>query len=285
MISMAGQTISVIMIEISEAEITYYKESLRSECRYDGRNLCDFRLVAFTEDALLFPNALYGVRVSIPDSKSSLMIAINADIVETKLDDRGLPIEESFIEIDLHTSGSKRQNDANVEQTATMKEMKDLIQKFIIKNINTQKLKLYEDKLHWRIACDIYLVGKLYLNDVDYIFKGIRACFSNCRFPKVLVNFNSWTEEYTYEIVSNDEVLFTKDLFPSVYVVGEIEGRVVLDLSKEELQAVDSYYILALNHLGDIIDIEKLDGNPIGINKLGSFVAKLTELSSHLLNM
>jgi exosome complex RNA-binding protein Rrp42 (RNase PH superfamily) len=272
------------MSEISQAEMSFYKESLRNDCRYDGRNLCDFRPVVFTENALLFPNALHGVKVSVPDSKSSLMIGINADIVETKMSDDGTPIDDVYIEIELHTSGSKNTRAADTEQSSTMKEIKDLIQKFIIKNINTDKLKLFENKLHWKIVCDIYLVGKLFLNDVDYIFKGIRACFSNCLFPKVHVNFNSWNEEYTYEIVGN-EVFFTKEAFPSVYVVGEIDGNVVLDLSKEELASVDSYYILALNHLGDIIDIEKLDGNPVSINKLGSIVSKLMQLSSHLLNM
>ena len=274
------------MIEISDAEIAFYKESLRKACRFDGRNLCDFRPLSLVEDSLLFPNALYGVRISIPDSKTCLMLAINADIVETKFSEEGTPVDDTYIEIELHSSASKYSREsAAAAQAATLREIKDLIQKFVIRNIDVRRLKLYEDKLHWRVQCDIYIVGQLYLSDVDHIFKGLRACFANCRFPRVAVSFNSWSEEYSYEILGTDEQLFARDALPLVFVVGEIEGKVVMDLSREELRAVDSYYILALSSEGDIVDIEKLDGNPVAINKLGSIVSKLTGLAGSLINI
>lgn len=40
-------------------------------------------------------------------------------------------------------------------------------------------------------------------------------------------------------------------------------------MSHEELLSVDAYYITVLDFNGNIIAIEKLDGNGVDINKIG----------------
>ena len=57
---------------------------LNNKIRIDGRGLTDFRETQFQQETLLFPNALYGVKVVIPDSKNSLMIGLNAKIINLK---------------------------------------------------------------------------------------------------------------------------------------------------------------------------------------------------------
>ena len=58
---------------------------------------------------------------------------------------------------------------------------------------------------------------------------------------------------------------------PNLFIVGEFKGQLVLDLSKEEIESVDSFYIVAYDYQGKMTDIEKLDGNSTNINRLGKF--------------
>ena len=57
---------------------------MNNKVRVDGRGLEEFREVEFKQEQLLFPNALYGVKVMIPDSKNSLLIALNTSIINLK---------------------------------------------------------------------------------------------------------------------------------------------------------------------------------------------------------
>lgn len=67
--------------QLSEGEKQFVKESLTNKVRIDGRTMSDFREVEIQHETMLFPNALYGVKVNIPDSKNSILIGLNASVV------------------------------------------------------------------------------------------------------------------------------------------------------------------------------------------------------------
>lgn len=269
--------------QISQGEIEYLKECLRNQVRYDGRGLCNIRESMISGDQTLFPNALHGVRVDIPDSKTSFLIGINGNI-EVKPEDAILD-KTDYVAIELKASTESLDYEERMRQENNIKEMKDILRKFIVDCINEQPLKLDGDKVYWSIVCDVFVVGLINLNDFDYLIKGIRKCFTQCMFPKVAVSYNNWNEEYSYEILNTSVQLFTEKDFPSVFLIGEFNGKVVLDMSKEELHAVDSYYIVTINSKGRLINFEKLDGKLVEINKLAVVIMRIIEISPFLLEV
>lgn len=269
--------------QISQGEIQYFKECLKNQIRYDGRGLCDVRESMIHSDQTLFPNALHGVRVDIPDSKSSFLIGINGSI-EIKPQDTILE-KTDFVSIELKASTESLEYEERVRQENNIKEMKDILRKFIIECINIEPLKLEGDVVYWNVICDIFVVGLINLNDFDYLIKGIRRCFTECRFPKISVSYNNWNEEYSYEILNNNVQLFMENDFPYVFLIGEYNGKIVLDMNREELHAVDSFYIVTVDCNGKLINFEKLDGKLVEINKLALVIRRIVEVSQLLLTV
>ena len=98
------------------------------------------------------------------------------------------------------------QEEKKTEERA-IKEMSDILKKFLVKNINTEKMKI-EDKFYWQVICDVFVIGSIYLNEFDYLEKGIKQCLLKCEFPNVMVSKNNWTNEMNYEISEGSQILF-----------------------------------------------------------------------------
>ena len=260
--------------EISPEEIEFYKKTLELEKRYDGRNLCDFREYKIEKDTLIFPNALYGVKITIPNSKNEILIAINGDIKITKTptekkNEEKPKIEsneKSFLTLEIKTSSEPNNELKRQKQQNILTEIEDLLKKFLLKNLNSSKLQISE-KVNWEIICDIFVIGELTLNELDYIIKGIKECLLNCKFPNVSVNYNNWNDEYSYDIIKGFSILFEKNDIPYIFIIGEYKGKIVLDMSKEEMESVNGYYIVAIGSDGELKDLEKLDGNLVKVNR------------------
>lgn len=268
------------MTALSAGELAFYRESLKRDCRCDGRDLCDVRPFSIEQGSLLFPNALYSASISIPDSKTSILIGINANIVPKG--ENTDPEDYFKLEIELAHQRSARDDAERFSQT-TIAEIEDLLKKLFVSKLDFSVLLLFEGKLHWAIECSVFVIGDLQANDIDYVFKGLKTAVSNCRFPKVNVSFNNWTDEFSYEVTGEEVALFGQMNLPTALVIGEIEGRLVLDLTAQELQAVDSYYIVALDSKGTVTDIEKMDGSAVSINRLGNVISLLMNMRQLLI--
>jgi len=267
------------MTNLSTGELSFFRESLRNNCRLDGRELCDIRPFIIEHNAMLFPNALYGLTLNVPDSRNSIMIGINANIVLTK----DTFLIDDYITLSVVPSNQRVIKESeNTSVKTVVSEIEDLLRKFILSRIDLTALSLHQNKLHWQIECTLFVVGQLQLNDLDYLFKGLKTGLLNCRFPKVNINYNQWTEEFSYEVTGESQLLLLNCKVPTVLIVGEIEGRVVLDMTREELETVDSYYIVAMDAEEGITDIEKLEGNAVTLNRLGSVVSILMNMKQVL---
>lgn len=169
-----------------------------------------------------------------------------------------------------------------------MQEANDLIKKFFIKNLDLKKLKIKDD-FHWQIVCDIFLIGNLFLNELDYIVKGIRYCLQSCSFPKVQIHTNNWTQEITYDVLGESELLFEKDSIPQLFIVGyqknSNKAEIILDMNREELECCDSYYLVAYDSKGNLKDLEKLDGKIVDVNTVGSFIQQAIFLGKEISKM
>lgn len=263
------------MSNLSNGELAFFRESLRNNCRVDGRELCDIRSFSVDHNSMLFPNALYGLTLKVPDSRNSIMIGLNANIVLKK---ETFSVDD-YINLSVIPSNQKLLKDSeNNSAKIVISEIEDLLRKFILSRIDLSVLSLHDDKLHWQIDCALFVVGQLQLNDLDYLFKSLKLALLNCRFPKVNINYNNWTEEFSYEVSGESQLLLLNCKMPTVLVVGEIEGRVVLDMTRDEIEAVDSYYVVAMDLEEGITDIEKLDGNTVTLNRLGSVVSILMNM-------
>ena len=266
---------------ISEAELVYYRQCLRNGVRFDGRALSDTRESIMTKEEKLFPNALYGVKVDIPDSKTSFLIAINGDI------EIGEGEEETdrnrLIEVEIKTSNDTDNFRDKTAQTDKLNEIKACVREYLINFLNIDLFYLKEKKVYWKVVCDVFVVGSINLSDFDFLIKGIRTCFLNVRFPKVNVSYNQWSEEYTYEMLNEEISFFDEDSVPFACLIGETDGKVVVDMTKEELQAVDSYYIVVISDEGKLLNIEKFSGKSVGLTKLATVYSKIAELSSELI--
>jgi exosome complex RNA-binding protein Rrp42 (RNase PH superfamily) len=228
---------------------------------------------------MLFPNALYSASVVVPDSKTSIIIGINANIVPK---DEVFALDDYFqLEINSESTRNRKEAEMTLSKMTTS-EIQDLLKKLFVSRLNFSVLDLFDAKLHWAIQCHVFVIGELQISDLDYIFRAVREAVGHTKFPKVAVNFNTWSEEYNYEITGEDMTLFDQASLPLALVAGEIDGRVVLDLSAHEVLAVDSYYVVAIDAEKTITDIEKIDGNPVSVNKLGNFISLLMSMAQNL---
>lgn len=280
--------------EISPEEIQFYKKTLELDKRYDGRNLCEFREYKIEKDTLIFPNALYGIKITIPNSQNKILIALNGDIKTTdpsnkekipnpeKAKKKISEKKQNYLKLEIKTSSVPETPKKALKQENTLKEIEDLLKKFLLKNLNTSKLQITEN-VHWEIICDIFVIGDLYLNELDYIIKGIKKSLLNCKFPNLSVNYNNWNNEFSYDIIEGSSLLFDFKDIPFIFVVGEFKGKIVLDMSREEIESVNGYYVVGVDWQGRVRDVEKLDGNCVKVNMLGGFIGRLVGVAKELI--
>ena len=55
-------------------------------------------------------------------------------------------------------------------------------------------------------------------------------------------------------------------------------------MTREELECVDSYYLIAYDSQGQLMDIEKLDGRLVNVNSVGSFIHQVLCLGKILID-
>ena len=267
--------------DVSEGELVYYREGLRNGVRFDGRALCDTRESIVIAEEKLFPNALYGVKVDIPDSKSSFLIAINGDIEISEGDEQ--TDRNRLIEVEIKTSTDSDSFRDKTAQADKLNEIKACVKEYLINFINVDQFYLKEKKVYWKLVCDVFVVGSINLSDFDFLIRGIRTCLLHVKFPKVNVSFNQWSEEYTYEMLNEEISFFSEDNLPFACLVGEINGKVVVDMTRQELYAVDSYYIAVISSEGNLLNVEKFDGKSVSLTKMATVYSKIADLSCELI--
>ena len=252
----------------------FVRRSLASNVRLDGRELHESRELIMCKDIALFPTALQGVKIEVPDSKTSLMIGLNAEIFLVS-DGKKAELKD-LVELEVKSTISR-----TIGEDPEFAEIEAVASKFLLSRLDIEKLKI-SDNVHWKIFLDVLVVGDLYLCDLDYLFEGLTETLCTAEFPNVRVSFNSWSEEHVYETLEDSKALFNREDMLTVKVIGEIDSKIVLDMNNDELRSVDSFYVVSVNQKGDITCIEKLDGQAIDVNKLSMVLKKLTEFAKSL---
>ena len=131
-----------------------------------------------------------------------------------------------------------------------------------------ESLSLNKYNCYWRIKLNVFSLGPLHLNDIDYISFGLSDCLLEMQVPNVSVGFNNLNETFTFEMLSGKQKLFCETDIPIVLLFGDIKGKVLLDITFKELAVVDSFFVAAFDKNGDLLEIQKIDGKPVSISSV-----------------
>ncbi len=190
----------------------------------------------------------------MPDSGNTYIFAFNAEIWikdKDEADEESQEIvfdTENYLKLEIKSS-SENLNSKDDKNSANIQEIEDLLKMFLTKNLKEENFQI-KDKVYWRVYCDIFVLGSLFLNEFNYLIKGIKTGLVNCKFPKTQISKNNWNDEYSYEIIEGQTTLFTQQDLPSIFLIGENQGNIVMDMSLIELHAVNSFYIVAYDKQG-----------------------------------
>ena len=264
---------------LSNGEISLIQDSISMGLRLDGRSCGEFRDYSISQGSFLFPQALYGLQLHVPNSSCKISIGVNAEIKE-KLENQSKSSEE-YLKIQLKTAGIQETNSLLDQVT----ELEALLSSHIASNIDCKVLDLYDGKLYWMVLCDLYIIGEVSLSIFNYLYRAVKEALINCRFPSLTISYNNWNEKYSYEVEALDKKLFQPSCFPFVYMIGEFGGNLIFDFTEEELKAMNTIYICVANKSNNAISLEKLDGKPISVNKLGVLLKKLIDQLPSLMSI
>lgn len=90
---------------LNQNEKNFYRATFDTGLRVDGRSLTELREFKIQKDFLLYPNALYGVKITIPDSKNTILFAVNANVCnEEEMEEELFYKQESFFKIEIKSS-------------------------------------------------------------------------------------------------------------------------------------------------------------------------------------
>lgn len=92
------------------------------------------------------------------------------------------------------------------------------------------------------------------------------------------VGFNSLNDRFSFEILPKSGKLFEESEMPLVFMLGELDGRILVDMTSVEMKAVDSLYIASFRRDGGLVGIRKVDGRPVSLGIINSVIGKAREL-------
>lgn len=256
------------------ADRAFMRGMLAAGTRYDGRGLTDVRRATVSRDATLFPTAVEGLRLELPDSGAAVLVGLSAEVLA--LAEERAPAAAELVRLELKSTAAGQR-----EPPAELAELTGLVERFLLERLPAERLRL-APRAHWRLFLDVLVVGALTLADLDWLFAALRLALLSARLPRVRVSFNAWREEFVYETMEESAAPFLAADLPVVRLVGELEGRLVLDLHADELRAVDAWFVVAVGAEGALRAVEKLDGRPRDPQRVAVVLARLEELGRAL---
>ena len=137
-------------------------------------------------------------------------------------------------------------------------EIQQLFNRIFTRFINCKNLIEVENKIAWQINIDVMVIGDIYFNEIDLLSFGIKKALETCYLPKLDINFNSLSNEYSFELLEEKNYPFEKVNIPHLFIMGIAgKGHIFYDLSMKEFLGCESLFLGICENQGKIQLIEK----------------------------
>ena len=266
------------------------RECLEAGLRLDGRGLTDRRHFLLQTSERLQTNSLYGCRIQNPESGNWIYFSLSGQIAK---DEPSLQVQIQYPQPVSKTGSStarapkaeapigtvsnqglevpaKRFHDVGLEEQSEQanlnsrtRELKAFIDSLLLSKLDLSELRLAGCSCSWHLTLNIFSLCPLGLTDLDYLLSGLTHSLLQVPMPVVNVSLNALSKQYTFEVLSDTKVLFKKGDLPTIFLIGEIKGNLLVDLTSEELGVVDSLYVASFRKNGVLREIQKVDGKPV----------------------
>lgn len=272
----------------NKSSLPKIKSCLESGLRLDGRSLTERRNFLLQESERLQTNSLYGCRIQNPETGNWIYFSLTGRI------EREEPEIKLQIEYPESVDGQKSKKRVNRRDTQIAKifnfsmnpqakrffdisgdqiessaqdaqssELKSLIEALLLSKLDLSSLKLDSYSCSWHLTLNIFSLSPLALHDLDYLLFGLSHLLISVKMPLLSVSFNALSKQFTFEVLSDTFSLFEKKDLPTIFLIGEVQGNLLVDLTSEELQVVDSLYVASFRKNGVLREIQKVDGKPV----------------------
>ena len=92
------------------------------------------------------------------------------------------------------------------------------------------------------------------------------------------VGFNSLNDRFTFDVLPKTETPFDEQDLPMIFMLGELNSNILVDMTSLEMQAVDSLYIASFRRDGGLVEIRKVDGRAVSLAVINSIIGKSRSL-------
>jgi exosome complex RNA-binding protein Rrp42 (RNase PH superfamily) len=278
------------MIQSNLSSLPEVKLFLQKGLRMDGRSLTDRRDFILEESERLQTNSLHGCRIQNPETGNWIYFSLTGQIAKESpsiklqiqypkvLSSSGkshqkVPRSEAKIGSIINSSleqPAKRFHEVGIEENSEVNasdsqtsELKCFIESLLISKLDLKELELEGQPCSWHLILNVFSLSPLGLHDLDYLLFGLRHTLVNVDMPMVSVSLNALSKQFTFEVLSDTKKIFKKNELPTIFLIGEIKGNLLVDLSAEELEVVDSLYVASFRKNGVLREIQKVDGRPV----------------------
>lgn len=87
-----------------------------------------------------------------------------------------------------------------------------------------------------------------HLSQLDLIVQCIKAAIVDLRIPQFVVTRNEITAEEDLQVTEDTLPYSDASPLPDVFLVGEVEGNLVCDLTQEEFECMDSLFLFSMRN-------------------------------------
>ena len=267
-------------MHLSESERGMVKKCLCSGLRLDGRALTQRRKFILEESERLQTNSLYGCRIQNPDNANWIYFSITARVERcfAQAQKGNLLVLRMESPDAFHGGSSQRKGNLDLTAESERTELISLVNSLLLNKLDSEKLSVGNYDCYWALELHVYSLSRLALNDLDYIVFGLTHSLINLRMPKVEVSMNVLNDQFTFEMLPGKDIIFEKSDLPVIFLIGEIQGQMVLDLTLRELQVVDSLFVASFGNQANLLQIEKIDGKSVSIAVINSILMRTKEL-------
>lgn len=211
----------------------------------------------------MLPQANGSAFISVFDSSASLYVGIKVSIADPINKSEGI-IEVKLDSMKRKEKGRKQRSQEQEDPDTDSFNLKlgaQIIDEFVVRFIDKKLLLLKEGKKCLKLNIDVFLVDYMQLAYLELIVLGIRAAMENLEIPTIKITHNTITNEEQIELQEDKIMKVGSDLrleMPTFFLIGEIEGNLVFDLTLLEYHSVDSVYVASVTKSGDILSLQKL---------------------------
>lgn len=287
------------------SSLSKIRNCLENGLRLDGRSLTERRQFVLEESERLQTNSLFGCRIQNPETGNWIYFSLIGRIAREEPD---IKLQIEYPEpVDNSRAARKRPKTVDGKlgcvfnsalqvshkrffdvgtddfqkatgQDAKTSELKCFVESLLLSKLDLSRLSLDSYSCSWHLTLNVFSLSALALHDLDYLLFGLGHVLLSVQIPSVSVSLNALSKQFTFEVLSDTFCLFEKCDLPTIFLIGEVKGHLMVDLTSEELDVVDSLYVASFRKNGVLREIQKVDGKPVKmavVNRVFSMTRKL----------